>query len=429
MALRLRRGTDAERLLITPVEGELIYTTDTKLLFAGDGSTAGGNLVAGGGGFYTSLDSLTDTDLSGAQNNEVIAFNSGTNKWEPAVVPGISGFALNDIADVFIDTGALAQGDVLVRDGAGNFSNTPKSELFNDVANIAVSIVGDVTGDVTGNVTGTLSGNSSGIHSGPVVGDVVGSLFSDASNVVVDGLTGSIFTSEITATNDLTLETSDTGEVRAASSNIRILSQTTGAASENGPAFASDTSRGTLEAPIAVNNSDAILSVLATAYTGSTYQTKGLITFNISDNTVGAETKPGRLDIALLDDDGTYDNAFARLESNGIFTVRAIQTPGISTTDKTGLLAKVSGGIGLQGTIVYDTTLSGLSYYHDTDGWNNVLTGNKPVETTSFIKPGVYADDAARDTAIPTPTAGMMVFNSTGTKFQGYTGSAWVDLN
>ena len=45
------------------------------------------------------------------------------------------------------------------------------------------------------------------------------------------------------------------------------------------------------------------------------------------------------------------------------------------------------------------------------------------------ITPGRYADDAARDAAITTPTAGMMVFNTTGTKFQGYTGSAWVDLN
>ena len=50
MALRLRRGTDAERQLITHVEGELIYTTDTKLLYAGDGITAGGTLVTGAGG-------------------------------------------------------------------------------------------------------------------------------------------------------------------------------------------------------------------------------------------------------------------------------------------------------------------------------------------------------------------------------------------
>ena len=51
------------------------------------------------------------------------------------------------------------------------------------------------------------------------------------------------------------------------------------------------------------------------------------------------------------------------------------------------------------------------------------------LEVGGAIKPGVYADNAARDAAIGSPVAGMMVFNTTGTKFQGYTGSAWVDLN
>ena len=41
----------------------------------------------------------------------------------------------------------------------------------------------------------------------------------------------------------------------------------------------------------------------------------------------------------------------------------------------------------------------------------------------------VYADNTARDAAITSPAAGMMVFNTTLTKFQGYTGAAWVDLN
>jgi len=40
-----------------------------------------------------------------------------------------------------------------------------------------------------------------------------------------------------------------------------------------------------------------------------------------------------------------------------------------------------------------------------------------------------FADNAARDATITQPAAGMMIFNTTGTKFQGYTGSAWVDLN
>jgi hypothetical protein len=45
MAFKIRRGTNAERLTITPAEGELIYTTDTKKLYVGDGSTVGGTAV------------------------------------------------------------------------------------------------------------------------------------------------------------------------------------------------------------------------------------------------------------------------------------------------------------------------------------------------------------------------------------------------
>jgi len=50
MALQLRRGLSANRTSITPATGELIYTTDTKLVYVGDGTTAGGNVISGGGG-------------------------------------------------------------------------------------------------------------------------------------------------------------------------------------------------------------------------------------------------------------------------------------------------------------------------------------------------------------------------------------------
>lgn len=48
MAFKLRRGTDLQRLSITPAEGELIYTTDTKMVYVGDGSTIGGLNVTDG---------------------------------------------------------------------------------------------------------------------------------------------------------------------------------------------------------------------------------------------------------------------------------------------------------------------------------------------------------------------------------------------
>jgi hypothetical protein len=50
MALQLRRGSSGTRTGIVPAAGELIYTIDTKLVYVGDGNTAGGTLVSGGGG-------------------------------------------------------------------------------------------------------------------------------------------------------------------------------------------------------------------------------------------------------------------------------------------------------------------------------------------------------------------------------------------
>ena len=45
MSLRIRRGTNAERSGVTFLEGELVYTTDTKKMFVGDGTTVGGIAV------------------------------------------------------------------------------------------------------------------------------------------------------------------------------------------------------------------------------------------------------------------------------------------------------------------------------------------------------------------------------------------------
>jgi hypothetical protein len=65
MALKLRRGTNSARSGFIPAQGELIYTTDTKLVYVGDGTTAGGNALGGGGGGITSVISDTTPTLGG----------------------------------------------------------------------------------------------------------------------------------------------------------------------------------------------------------------------------------------------------------------------------------------------------------------------------------------------------------------------------
>ena len=61
MALQIRRGLETERAGVTPAAGELLYTTDEKLVYVGDGTTAGGNLLAGGGPGGGLADVVDDT--------------------------------------------------------------------------------------------------------------------------------------------------------------------------------------------------------------------------------------------------------------------------------------------------------------------------------------------------------------------------------
>jgi hypothetical protein len=67
--VQIRRGTETERQTMDgvgsnpakPLAGELIYTTDDKLLYVGDGTTTGGNPVGGGAA------SITDGSLTPAK--------------------------------------------------------------------------------------------------------------------------------------------------------------------------------------------------------------------------------------------------------------------------------------------------------------------------------------------------------------------------
>jgi hypothetical protein len=72
MAIRLRRGLNADRTTITPEPGEPLWTTDTKKLYIGDGATPGGNPVGGGTGDVVGPSSSVD--------NRVVLFNGTTGK-------------------------------------------------------------------------------------------------------------------------------------------------------------------------------------------------------------------------------------------------------------------------------------------------------------------------------------------------------------
>ena len=69
MSLQIRRGTAAQLGNITPVVGELIYTTDTRAVFVGDGTTAGGIAIAvGGSGNVSGTNLFTNGQVSAGGN-------------------------------------------------------------------------------------------------------------------------------------------------------------------------------------------------------------------------------------------------------------------------------------------------------------------------------------------------------------------------
>lgn len=168
MALRLRRGTDAERQTITPLEGELIYTTDTEKLYVGDGTTVGGNPIDSDT-ITDQLSDLSDVALAGLQDGQTIAYDANNNRFEPADLAS----SINDLTDV--DTTGVSTGDVLKWDGA--------------------AFVPDVEGAITEGATYNIN------ISGNVDGDVTGSVFADDSTLVIDGLTGDVSSTNIVSTN------------------------------------------------------------------------------------------------------------------------------------------------------------------------------------------------------------------------------------
>ena len=142
MAFQLRRGTNAQRLGLTPLQGELIYTTDTKALYVGDGTTAGGTSVGGGGGGATDLNDLADVVITGTPTSGQVLKYNGTNWVNGTDSTGGGGGALDDLTDVVI-TGTPTSGQVLKYNGTNWVNGTDSTGggggALDDLTDVAIT--------------------------------------------------------------------------------------------------------------------------------------------------------------------------------------------------------------------------------------------------------------------------------------------------
>lgn len=176
MALRLRRGTDAQRQLITPAQGELIFVTDTNELYAGDGSTLGGIRISGES--VDTLNQLDDVDAALPQDGDILIYDSATGDWVSGELP------LVDLPDVnatgIVDGQILAWDDTTsafiptnnIGGGGSTFSGDLVGSVFSDDSTLLVDGINKL-------VIADVQGNTTGIHTGNVTGNVIGDLDGD----------------------------------------------------------------------------------------------------------------------------------------------------------------------------------------------------------------------------------------------------------
>lgn len=164
MALRIRRGTDAQRTGKTFEVGEIVYTTDSQQVWIGNGITAGGvpvvgSNVAGYGLTYNNtshkieVSGLTTDDVSQGVNNKYFSTELAVDAVGAALVAGNS----TNVGITF--TYAQTQDDAGRINATVEFDGVGLTDVVNDTS---PSLGGDLdlnSNDITGTGNINITGN------------------------------------------------------------------------------------------------------------------------------------------------------------------------------------------------------------------------------------------------------------------------------
>ena len=350
------------------------------------GSTMGGVPLAGGAGSDYNGNIIGDdsTIIVNAATKVVTASGGFVGNVTGNATSVTNGVYITDTGTVTntMLAGSIADTKLSTISTAGKVSNSATTATNANTASAIVSRDGSgnflaniITSNLIGNVTGNVTGNSNGFHTG----DVKGSVFADDSSLIIDSVSNRVIATNFASAavefagqgNVLILGTTSTPAtlrvIADENESIGIYSRTDSFADGGGPINFYGQS-GTYLAPLKISAEGSMGAFSFSGYNGTTYV-------------------PGVIMLSSVAS-GTNTTGASFIKSNFF----------IATSNGTSLP-----DIGL--TVRYD----------------------KVTESPCF-KATPFADAAARNTALPAPEAGMIVYITSTNKLQAYNGSGWQDL-
>jgi hypothetical protein len=474
MPLQVRRGTDAERLAMTQplASGELLYVTNQLKLYVGDGATLGGIQITG----YTdgdAKDSAAEIFTDGSHTGINFAYNTATNVMTATV--NLSDYAGTIRADafkgsVFADDGSTIGGQPLVDAISGTFNGNLSGTILT-AAQPNITSLGTLTSLA---VTGAVSGSQ-------FTGNIFTNLIDSADSSAIQVTPSMIFNSDVTLENDLIVENIILNGVEHSSIGDKLFpTPQLDEPQDHYLTFVDGvTGKTTVKTdgnlrynPLSKNligtgflgTSVSAPSVTTTNLLTSDARSNGvLILYSVNDSanadqflvSVGSQSNSGRFRVSSSVSWGSFSIAeinqhHATADASNFQFNRSRGTAASPTTVQIGddladitfsgydggaYRVKASISATVDGAISTNVVPTKLTFA--TSGTSSApatameIDSNQRTTFSGAITLATYADATARNTAIPTPTAGMMVYISGTGKFQGYNGltTTWDDLN
>ena len=449
MALRIRRGTEPQRTGVTLEMGEIVWTTDAKQLWVGDGLQPGGYPVVGANvaGFGLAFNAsskrlevagLTTNDIPEGTNNKYfstdLAQDAAALLFSTGSHTGIT-FQYDDTLGKInaVVTSEVTEDNIwsMFRDGThSNIAFTYTDNGNNaGVINATVTLDGVGIANVQADTTPTLGGNL-GLNAHNITGsgniDITGTLKAsfglggdlDLNSYDIIGTGNIITTGDITLNGEFTLTTSHTGigyNTAVGGEVLYIRGQTDGTTT-NLHVVGFNFSKGTVTSPLDTVAGDFLGGFAIKGYRSTDPDLyTGAVAFignwDASANFTGDAPASG---LTILTGGNGTQNQY-NFDHTGKFSSATVAV-GSGTAANPSILFRSDIGVD-----------SGL--FHAGDG--TVCVAIDSNEKARFDSGGLRVNgfmkvsDVAGTLPNP-PEAGMIVLD--GGTFKGYNGSAWVTL-